>query len=289
MAIQTSFSKKTITVVFTLSTGTFDTVNNQTTVTGLRMAVEIDKGGHPSKNTAHLKIYGMLDRDMNALSSLAFRPLSVKKNLVQVLAGDLNSSSVVFQGEISEAFASFQSPPDLFFDVKAVAGYYPAIVPVPPKSYRGATSVDTIMATLASQMGYSFQNNGVNVTLDSPYLYGTAWQQAASVADAANIEFGIDDDQLFIAPRNKPRAGRAVLINADSGMKDYPIFDKNGLKVITLFNPSVQLGGLIQVRSAVKPANGVWRVHSLKHSLEAEYPNGKWLSTISASYVGGGQ
>lgn len=284
-----SFTRKILQANLTLTTGTFDGVNNTKQVTGLRMDAEIEKGGHPSKNKAKLKVYGMLESDMNMLTTIpakSAKPLAVHKSLIQVLAGDEYGLAVAFQGEITGAWTSYQSPPNLFFHLEALEGFYPAIAPVVPKSFKGGTAVSQLMQTLASQMGYAFEDNGVTSQLVSPYLHGTSYQQAAAVAAAANIEFGIDDGTLFIAPRGMARKGMAPLISAATGLKEYPIFDKKGLKFSCLYNPSLKLGGLCVVQSVIPVACGTWRINGLHHQLESESPGGKWLSKVSASWVG---
>lgn len=285
-----SFTKKRLQVNLTLSSGTFGPgKGNQVQLDGLRMEAEIEKGGHPSKNRCVLKIYGMLPADMNMLTTVpskSERPLAVHRNLLQLLAGDENGMALAFQGEVTEAFAKYQSPPNLLFHVEALEGFYPALAPVAPKSYRGGASVASIMATLAAQMGYRFENNGVTAQLANPYLAGTAYQQAAAVASAAGIEFGIDDGTLFIAPRGALRAGHAPLLSPETGLKEYPVFDKKGLKLECLYNPGIHLGGPIVVKSAVPVACGTWRVNGLRHHLESEAPGGKWESKISASWLG---
>ena len=284
-----SFTKKILQANLTLTSGTFDGTHNTKQVTGLRMEVEIEKGGHPSKNKAKLKVYGMLEADMNMLTTLpgkSAKALAVHKSLVQILAGDQYGLAVAFQGEITGAWTSYQSPPNLFFHLEALEGFYPAIAPVKPASFKGGTPVATIMASLASQMGYAFENNGVASQLVSPYLHGSAYQQAAAVVAAAGIEFGIDDGTLFIAPRGAARAGTAPLISAATGLKEYPIFDKKGIKFSCLYNPGLKLGGLCAVQSVVPVACGTWRINALTHELECENPSGKWLSKVSASWVG---
>lgn len=287
-----SFTEKKIKVTFILATGQFgDAANsgigNTKVITELRVLCNVDKNGHPSKNCLKMKIYGMLASDMNKLTAATFRPLAVRKNLVRVEAGDVNGYGVVFEGEISGAWISYHSPPDLYFHVEALAGFFPAIKPVAPNSYNGATDVGTIMKKLSAQMGYRFENNGVSILLNSPYLSGTAYQQAAAVAAAANIEFGIDDGVLSIAPRGKPRkTGTAPLISALTGMYEYPEFSKKGIRVKTLYNPAVQLNGLVNVVSSAAQATGTWRVTQLRHHLESKHPGGKWLTTITATPAG---
>lgn len=283
----TSFTQKILTVTITLASGTFANGSNQVALSGMRIEVQVDKSGHPSKNTAKIKIYGMLEADMNKLTTVAFKALSVKKNFIQVQAGDENGMGVVFQGDITGAFASYKHPPNLFFSIEAAEGYYPSIAPCAPKSYKGGVAVATIMSTLAQQMGYDFENNGVTTQIHSPYLTGSAKQQADQLAAAANIEFGIDNGTLFIAPRGTQRGGTAVpVISAQTGMKESPTFDKEGVKVECLFNPAITLGAVINIQSQVKVACGNWRVNGLKHHLTSWHAGGAWLTSITASWIG---
>jgi hypothetical protein len=284
-----SFTQKLITVNLTLKSGTFDGVNNTKIISELRVSCETDKGGSPSKSTCKLKIYGMLADDMSALTTLpsqANKPLAVHHNLVQVLAGDISGMGTVFQGDVSEAFANFHSEPNTYFSLEAIAGFYPAIAPVAPKSYKGGVSVHSIMQSLADQMGYAFQDAGVTAQLRNPYLSGTAMQQAQSVATAANIEFGIDNGTLFIAPRGSARPGTAPLISPQTGLMEYPTFDKKGIKFSCLYNSGLQLGGLVNVQSSIQVCCGTWRINHLKHHLESLVPGGKWISQVEASWTG---
>ena len=284
-----SFNLKILQANLTLDTGTFDGTNNTKIVSGLRMQAEIEKGGHPSKNKLKLKIYGMVESDMNMLTTLptkSEKPLAVHKSKLLLLAGDQFGLSQAFAGDITGAWTSYQSPPNLYFHIEALSGFYPALAPVAPMSYQGHASVATIMASLAAQMGYAFENNGVTASLHNPYLPGTAMQQAGAVAVAAGIEFGVDDGTLFIAPRSTARAGTAPLISAATGLKEYPVFDKKGLKFECLYNPGLKLGGLVNVQSVVPVCCGTWRIHGLNHDLESETPGGRWLSKVSATWVG---
>lgn len=281
-----SFTQKILQVSIVKGSGTFDAGGNTKIFSQLRVKADIEKEGHPSKNKARLKIYGMKQEDMNALTTLSFKPMAVQKNTIQVMAGDSNGMQVAFQGDITESWEIYRTPPDLYLHVAALSGYYPSIAAVVPKSFKGAVSVVSIMANLASQMNLAFENNGVTTVLSKPYLWGAPFQQASAVAAAANIEFGIDDGVLFIAPRGKERAGTAPLISSKTGLKEYPTFDKKGIQLECLFNPAIQYGGLVEVKSVIPMACGLWRVHKLRHDLESETPGGRWISHISASPQG---
>jgi hypothetical protein len=280
-----SFSKKSLVASLTLGVGDFNSSGNTKVVDGLRMTAYIRKGGHPSKNVMRLRIFGMLENDMSAFTSLSFKPMRVRKNLVQLLAGDAGGMAVAFSGEVTSAFSSYSSHRPVF-TLEATSGYYPSIATSSAKSFSGSTSVALLMKTLADEMGYAFENDGVVSVLDSPYLCGNAMSQASMLAEAADLEFGVDDSVLFIAPRNKARSGTAPLISPETGLEEYPTFDKNGLKFKCLYNPSLKLGGLCVVQSMVRAANGTWRIHGLEHELSSEDPGGKWHTRVHATQPG---
>ena len=284
-----SFTQKILQVDITLLKGTFNGTDNTVTLRGLRTHCQITKGGEPSKNSCKMKVYGMLMADMQKLTTIPGKsetPLVVHNSIMRVQAGDLNGMNLAFQGNITSAFASYKSPPNLVFEMEAMSGYYPAIQPSKPKGYKGPTPVVGIFQGLASEMGVGFENNGVTATVQNPYLEGSPYDQAASLADMCNLEFGIDDGTMFIAPRGNSRTGNAVLISPQTGLKEYPVFDKEGLHFDCLYNPALKLGGLVSVQSSIQLATGTWRIHGLVHNLEAENPGGKWLSTVKCTRIG---
>jgi hypothetical protein len=293
MTIGSSFTKKQLIVTFVLKDGTFDGTNNTKIIQGLRIHCSVDKQGEPSKNKMKLKVYGMSTSDMNVLTIVpgqSAHALQVFHSIVKIEATEEGSSirSLVYQGDVTESFASYHQPPNLHFAVESLTGYFGAIAPVKPTSYKGGADVATIMQGLATQLGYGFQNNGVNVQINNPYLCGSALSQASAIANAANIEFGIDDDVMFIAPTGKERAGTAPLINAQTGLHEYPTFDKKGIKFKCLYTPGLKLGGLVNVQSSLfqEGKQSTWRINGLKQELTCLEPSAKWESHVTASWVG---
>ncbi|MEX3614582.1 MAG: hypothetical protein VB141_12715 [Burkholderia gladioli] len=165
-------------------------------------------------------------------------------------------------------------------NVVAQAGAIDAVKPVGALSYTGVADTADIMATLAKSMGYTFENNGVSVKLSNPYFPGTALDQVKSCARAANIYYTIDRGVLAIWPKTQHRAVGPVEISAATGMIGYPAFSGQGVILRTEFNPNVQLGGRVNVKSELSVANGMWVILSIVHELESETPDGKWLTQI---------
>jgi hypothetical protein len=95
------------------------------------------------------------------------------------------------------------------------------------------------------------KNNGVDVTLQSPYFPGTAWQQVQRVIQAANCAAAYDDvsKTLTIWPKTGGSpTGNAVVFSPETGMIGYPEFEQNRIRVRTVFAPGVRGAGSIGQR-----------------------------------------
>jgi hypothetical protein len=283
-----SFAKRLIEVTISIGEGSFgESGFNTVTLSGLRVVASVTKFGGAAMGQAHLRIYGMPLSMMNQLSTLGMLVVATRRNNVAISAGSQGSGmSLVFQGTVVDAWADFSGAPDVSFQIAVAAGLFEAVKPVPASSYKGTADVATIMASLAEQMGFAFENNGVNVKLSNPYFPGSARQQVVRCATAANINFSTDDNKLAIWPKGQSRGGLIPLISPQTGMVGYPTFNANGLIVTTLFNPGITHGGQIKVQSSLTPANGTWIVNNLSHDLASEMPDGPWFTRMEVVPVG---
>ncbi len=283
-----SFVERRIRLTFLLGEGDFGNSGfNQSTYEGLRVSATVTKNGGVSMSQLSMRVYGMSLSAMNRLSTLGKPLTDGRNNKVRVEAGDDEIGyTTVFIGTISQAWADMNDQANAALVVTAHSGLLDALRPTPPSSYTGPTSVSNIMASLAQEMGYQFEDGGVQVTLASPYLSGTPRMQAEAVAQAAGINWVIDDETLAIWPAGGTRGGLIPLLSPDTGLINYPAFTQNGLALTVLFTPSITFGGQVQVESALTPANGTWTVFSVTHELESETPNGKWFTQLECSVLG---
>lgn len=282
-----SFVERRIDLTFQLGKGAFGNDGyTTTTVKGLRVSATVSKAGGVSMSNLQMRVYGMSLSDMNKLSTLGKPLIDGRNNRVRVEAGDdVAGMTTVFIGIISEAWVDMSDQANAVFIVTAHSGLLDALRPTAPVSYRGATDTAVVMQQLADEMGYQFENNGVQATLASPYLSGTPRMQVESVANAANINWTIDNDTLAIWPKGQSRAGSIPLISPTTGLVGYPAHTQNGIALQVLFNPAIVFGGRVQVQSALTPANGTWTVFSVRHELESEMPNGKWFTEMECSVL----
>jgi hypothetical protein len=279
------FSHKQIAITFDLGEGKFgESSFNRVKLSGpLRASVEIVETGGPALSTCHMSISGMTLSNMNALSTLGIRATVVRRNMVTVEAGDVNSGlSVAYQGQIIDAWSDFSGMPEVTFYVNAGAGYLEAIKPIPPTSYNGLADVVTIMKGLATQAGLNFTNDGVTSKLIDPYLPGTIYEQMRRCADAAGIEWILSGQTVAIWPRGGARGQSIPIVSPDTGMIGYPTFTQSGIQVTLLYTPSINFGQRIEVKSSLTGANGTWQIQTISHSLESETPGGAWTTRITA-------
>ncbi len=277
-----SYVTRELAATVLLGRGTFGAAGYDTlTVANLRMAATLSKMGSPGFDSAEIRIYGLTQSVMNQLSTLGVPLPMARLNTVQLSAGDSASGlSVIYQGNIQNAWQNLDGMPDTFLQIVAYAGYFDAIAPIPPTSYKGSTDVATIMAGLAARMGRAFENNGVQVKLSNPYFAGTAVQQAQACAKAADIELYDDGLTLAIWPKWSTRGGAVPLISPESGLIGYPRYTSQGMEFRCLFNPNIKLGGVIQMKSSIQPACGTWYVNKLTYDLSSRLPGGPWFCDV---------
>jgi hypothetical protein len=264
------------------------TDTNTVKVSGLRTSVTILKAGGQGLSQAQVRVFGMPLSIMNQLSTLG-KPLAytITPATITIEAGDSqNGMSVVFQGNITQAWADFNSAPEVSFNILAFVGALIAAAPTAASSFPGAADVATILAGLATRAGLNFENNGVNVKLASPYFPGSLMAQISACADAAGISHIIDNGTLAIWPANGSRHDLAPLISPETGLVGYPAYTGQGIALRTLYNPSVGYGSEINVESILTPACGTWVVNRLAYDLESKVPDGNWFCDIEAAQRG---
>jgi hypothetical protein len=270
-------------VQYAFTEGDYD----QVTVTGLRIQATIANAGAPSMGEASVIVHGLTPSLMNQLSSLSRLDngqVAIRFNQIIIEAGDdVAGMSVIFQGQISLSQIDMSGAPDSSLHITAHAGLFEAVKPTAPLSFPGSADVATIMQNLAVQNGYAFENGGVTAKLATPYFHGSPRQQMEACANAANINWTLDNGVLAIWPKGGSRSGPIALISATTGMISYPTNYDVGIAVKTLFNPQLKIGATCEVQSSLPFANGKFVMFGVAHDLESETPNGQWETSFSGS------
>lgn len=278
-----SFSKKQIRVGLALYK---DEQKRTIVYEGVETHVSIEKPGEPDQNKATVELYNLTMDAMRDMTTLAFKPLQTKKNLIVIFAGDeTEGMSMCFAGEIDTAYADFSGAPTIKMHIEAAAGSYPSLKASPPIAVKGSQSAASLIEQFAKESGYTFVNNGVTASVKNAVLNGSPVQKMRTVAGMVGCELLIDDNVVKIQPYDKGLdEGNAVLMSKDAGMLGYPTFTSEGIKMRCLYNPDLQLGGMVEVDTVVPGAKGTWKITKLSHSLVANAVSaGDWFSEIEAS------
>lgn len=278
-----TFVKRKIELTFRLGKGLFEDsggLGDTVTVKDLRISAKIAKAGTPTP-TANVRIYGLTASLMNKLSNAGSRINLVKKDSVTIKAGDDASAlGVVFVGTIMMAWVDFQGVPEAVLEIVAQSGNAEAVISAKPTSFSDSVDIPTAMLGFATKMGLAFENNGVEGKLPVSYFPGTLKEQAQKCAKDGGFEISFDIGKLVIWPRDGSRGGLVPEVSPESGMVLYPTYTAWGIMFRTVFNPSINFGGDVIVKSQMPSANRKWRVNSISHDLESETPNGQWFSVI---------
>lgn len=280
-----SFTKKIIEVRITLTSGTFSGGANTKVIRGLPIKAEIQRPGFPGRDNAKISIVGINQQDLEALTFLAFRPMTyAQNNKVSIYAGDEKEGmSLIFMGDIITSIPNYNAAPDVALEIDAMAGYYAGLLAVPPYTFKGSIPAASVLEQICNEAGFVFVNEGESKSVLNPYLKGSPVQKIISLANSYNLNIVLDGETLTLKPADGNMQTIAIL-SATTGMIGYPDFTSNGIRVKAEFLPQVNVGNQIEVESIVPKASGRWNIISLSHSLGAYIDNAPWFTTIEAIY-----
>jgi hypothetical protein len=281
-----AFSRKFINVTIKLQNGGLNGGVNKATIKDHRVGVAIEQNGSPDAGKATCSIYGLPLTTMNQLTQLPYMSEAVGNNSILIEAGgDDGVAKKAFAGTIFAAFADIHAP-IAALRIDAMAGLYNAIAPAKPMTAQGSQDVAQLLGQIAKQGQLTLENNGVSCQIRDQYLPGSNRQQIKRLAEAAGINWLIENDTLAIWPKNGSRnsgPSGTPTISKKTGMVGYPRYTASGIEVVTLWNPNLIYGGSVKVESDLTPACGTWYIVNIAHELECETPNGKWFTILSCS------
>ena len=149
-------NKKRLKFIITLGTGKFGSSDNdQITLEGYRATADIDKAGGMMMGTLRARIYGVTQDDMNSITTLQWKPQEIIPNTVEVHAIDGDMETLVFAGNIVNAWGDYQTMPDVYLRLQAQSAFINQLKPVPPRSFKGSIDVASVMGQIARDLGYA--------------------------------------------------------------------------------------------------------------------------------------
>lgn len=285
----TSFTQKRLRV--TIKVNNFNSIfpgtnSNTLELQNMRVSSKVQQVARLATQ-AEIRIYGMKQADMSALSVIWAKPPVVLDHSVLLEADNGNGFVQVFSGVITEAQPNFQSAPDVSFDIVATTGYFQKINATEPTSYPAATDIKAVAGDLAKRMGFVFVDGGAKGTFaEGAYFWGTLWDQLAQACQGANADFYVRGNTILVTEGGKPGKDKpSVVLSPGSGLIGYPMYERSGLHVLAIFDPAFECGVPIDVQSIVPNASGRWYPYSMIHILESKVPRGQWLTQLQCLQV----
>lgn len=299
-------SPKDLRFVFTLGSWMTPFVENgnpynSITLQGLRATVNIENAGSAMMGTLNAAIFGLPLEHINKLTSLQWKVpvLAAPGNTfsmytVQVYAIDGAQETLLFNGEVLNAWGDFSGMPQVALLVQAFVGYSALVNATTPLSIAANATVGTVMQQIAKSMGFSFQGTTSSGALlnqivsKGSYFGNTAMEQARSMQSAYRFWMYIDGTTnpptLAAVPWGQARQSLVAvpLISPGTGLLGYPLFNSSGVTFQCYYTPNLVFGGQVEISSSVAQANAVWTVVSVSHQLSSQVDGGPWGSTVQA-------
>jgi hypothetical protein len=260
---------------------------------GLMAQARITFAGLPSAAALQCTIWGLTPAIMNQLNTLSSILQMQPANLVTVYASNADGTnrSIAFKGGILNCTPDFNRQPEAPINIQAYAALDIATLPSKPKSYEGTTDITTAIGTIAAEVKYDTEFNGISgISLSRSYLDGSPRDQVANIARAVKdrgimVDF-VENNTIAVWSLNKGRAKPVPTISPDSGLIGYPTYTGFGIDVRTIYNPNIVQGGQVQVNSSLPGASGLFTVYGVSHDLDAQIPGGKWETMVHAYRLG---
>lgn len=172
----------------------------------------------------------------------------------------------VYTGDI--AFSKITQPPDITLTLKCGTSHFMK-GKVGSRSGASSQSLATIAKSVGTNLGLTVKNQ-TNARNVANYSHnGTALDEIKKLG-SFGVDAYVDDQQLVLKEFGVPLTGSVINLSETTGMIGVPEITEQGLKVKFLFNPVAQLGGAVNLTSALNPsANGLFVIFKLQHELSS--------------------
>ncbi|MGB2538216.1 hypothetical protein [Hafnia paralvei] len=275
-----TYKKRTLKFEFTLKDGAFDeSGNNILTIDNIKAEIEIGAYGGITGTTLEARVYGLGIDNMALLSYKGIQLNGAKQNMMKVWADD----RPVFFGSITNCFADLNQMPDAPLIISAFSTGFDQSITAAPFSKEGVASVNEIITTIASSIGYTVVNNGVLAKLENPYFEGNPIAQIQQCAHAAGIEIDFRLGAIYIWPQGGSIDDTILLISPQHGLIGYPVFSNYGINLQCQYSDLILRGRKIQLETSLPNGSGVYTVQTAVHHLSTWTEGGPWSTIIWAS------
>jgi hypothetical protein len=185
-----------------------------------------------------------------------------KRKSVQLYAGrESTGLFLLYEGDITDARPS--QPPDVVLNVKSKANQYWKY-DIMAQAQNLNAPLSQIVSNAASGLGLTPRFEATDKLISNYSYSGARIKEVDHIGELGPYDVYTDDKHLVCKDKGKPLQNTDSTISADTGMIGQPEPTEWGVRVTTLLNQSVILGGQFTVDSEINPLmNGQYTTFKL--------------------------
>ncbi|HDL6532107.1 TPA: hypothetical protein PXJ50_003882 [Yersinia enterocolitica] len=281
---QILYSQKNLKFEFKSSPLPFSDMNGNDTITisNVKASASIQSSGNLFGTQATVTIFGLGLELISALSSKAMGLFSSDGDRVsmKIFVGDV----AVFAGFMTSSIANMNQVPDAALMITATANAELQNKTASPFSFKGSTSIRSVIESICASAGYSPLINGLNgVMVNNPHYEGSMFQQLEQICYALKISMSVTPPKISFWETNTKRDNEIPLVSAQNGLIGYPIFSNGGVMFQTQFSTLLTTGRNVALKTLLPHADGEYNLSSVTHELSSWMPGGPWHSICIAN------
>lgn len=220
-------------------------------LSGMRIRFKTQNADAHSPNTAWIRIYNLSDETARSVKE-EFQQVSLQAGY------ETGNFAVIFQGQIMQPKVGRENALDSYVDITAADSDLAHTYGFISKSLKAGSS----QADVLNAIGTALKDKGVTVDSSASkavstggvlargkVLFGLAGAKLNDLSETTATSWSIQNGILQVIPKKGYKSGEAVVISEATGMVGVPEATQEGIKVKTLLNPLISIGGRIQVET----------------------------------------
>lgn len=273
------FSKKTLRVEIQNREGNFVSGIDTISFKNLPIEAEISLVEMPNTFSANIKIFGVSRENMNYITTLRLKDLTIVEKGIRIYANDGDGEFLLYEGNIQSAEPVYASAPDIYISIKSTAGAFFNMGDIPPSSLPKNAPVPDVFRKICSDFGIGFVNEGVSGnTNNQPYFDQAGLLNRLYAASSQyNVGCNLFNNRVVIFPKGDYL--RIWTLNKENYI-GYPSFvgEGIGLSLDKLYN--MEIGDVFRVvGSDIDYANDNFQINKIVYKVSTKI-GGKWMMTI---------
>lgn len=203
------------------------------------------------------------------------------RKTVELYAGrESTGLFLLYKGDITECFAS--QPPDITLTIKSKVNQFWKYDVVSQSNTLATTSVSNIVSNAAKGMNLTPRFEATDKQVSNYSYTGSRIKEIDHIADLGQYDVYTNGSTLVCKDKGKPLKNETHVISAKTGMIGQPQPTEWGVKVVTMLNPSVIIGGGFALDSKTNPLlNGDYTIY--KYGFQIATRDVAWYTILEAT------